>query len=872
MSFIGDAFGGVFDALGMGPKSGQINPKYNASGGHPGDYAYNAFMPAPVTIGQNPNGSMMNIPGTSDYDPSQGGSRVQYAPAGGFGAFSAPFMQNAFGKAAQVGQNVATQYASAQRGTPTNYPQRMANGGSVYDPQGRQMMADGGAPVFYAPTNSFNATPNIASASQGSASLASAAQSGFNAQAVKDNFNAQAIKNGFVANPIVDQFQAQNQQSDYNVAAPTNAYQAKQAAIDTSNYQNLINTAQGQSAGGAGPTQGTLAQMQGLGETLQQQMAGNGPSLAQLQLQAALDQNASQSASMIGGQKGINAGLAARGIMGQTAAANQAAVNQSAQIRAQEQLNATNQYQNLLNQQGQMQLGQQQAGTQALATAGGLQNQQGANQIQNLQQQQQLNQATSAQNASMNLQGQLANQQQSMTNAGLRQQAQEVNAQTAALNANLGQAAQQINAQTAAQNADLANSAQQMNWSTSQLNANLANAAQQMNWQTSLSNAQMRTQVNLENASNLTNVSMGNAQMRTNVGLANQQSQNYAMGLNATVAQGNQASQLATNSLNQNTAVSQAGLNLQYQQMLGAIASQNAGLAGQAQGINAGIGVNNANNQQAWGNGLLGMGAGLGGAAIMASDERVKTHIRRSKTKEALPGVPEATFRYRGSDKQYKGVIAQDVERVRPDLVYNVGGIKMVPAALGPRRQMAAGGGIDPMEGMSFIQGMMGNSSNPMMQSFMRAFGMATAFQKHNLQKQDPFGIGMPDPSPSSLIAQNTMAAPGTGEMFANGGFAGQVPGVPNYPGQDTLKNDTVPADLTPGEIVLPLSVTSRPDAPAAAAAFVAKTKGQQGYAHGGTVTAPALPHIAAQRRQAFKMLGEARKAERAYFRGGKVK
>src|SRR5512141_202859 len=879
MSFVGDAIGGVFDSLGMGPKSGQVKGKYNASGGHPGDYAYNAFTPTPVTIGENPNGSIMNIPGTAGYDPGQGSARA--ATMGPINGLIAPLgMQPGVTYGGKLPASFG--YGPGQP-APDGMRQTFDNQGGIkpvngvspvltmpypyYQPTFRSGMADGG-PVFNYPTNTFSASGALASAANARASNASAAQSGFNAQAIKDNFVAQAIKNNFNAQAIKDNFQAQNQQSDYNVNAPTNQFNALQAGIDTSNYQNTVKTAQGQAAGGAGPTQGTIDQMQGLGPTLQDQMAGRGPSLAQLQLQQALSQNAAQNASLIGGQKGINAGLAARGIASQTAAANQGAVNQSAQIRAQEQLNATNQYQALLNQIGQTQLGQQQAGTQALATAGGLQNQQGANQIQNLQQQQQLNQATAAQNANMNLQGQLANQQQSVANAQLRQQAQEVNANTAALNANLAQAAQQINAQTAAQNADLANSAQQMNWSTSQLNANLANAAQQMNWQTSLSNAQMRTQVNLANADNQTRVSMANASNQTNVNLANQQSRNWATGVNAGVAAGNQAAQLSTNQLNQNTALAQAGLNMQYQQMLAGIASQNAGLAGQAQGVNAGIGINNANNQQAWGSGLLGMGAGMFGMAAF-SDERLKTNIKRSKTKQAMPGVPEATFKYKGQPGKFKGVIAQDVERVRPDLVGRSGGFKTVPAALGPRRQMAEGGAVDPMSMLSMFGGMAGGKrgGNTMVDAFLKGYGMAQVMGPQMPPPADPYGVGL---SPTGYMSQAATGAPG----MANGGFAGQVPGAAPYPGQDRPENDIVPIDASPGEIMLPLSVTQSANPPEAAKRFVANLQGKQGMATGGIAgeLPPSYAQLVSQRRDLFKQLGTLRKQERAYCRGGKIK
>jgi hypothetical protein len=58
----------------------------------------------------------------------------------------------------------------------------------------------------------------------------------------------------------------------------------------------------------------------------------------------------------------------------------------------------------------------------------------------------------------------------------------------------------------------------------------------------------------------------------------------------------------------------------------------------------------------------------------------------------------------------------------------------------------------------------------------------------------------------------------------------GQVPGDDSGapPMQDSTANDTVPAKLSPHEIVLPRSVAQAPNAPQAASQFVAKTKGLQ--------------------------------------------
>jgi hypothetical protein len=78
-----------------------------------------------------------------------------------------------------------------------------------------------------------------------------------------------------------------------------------------------------------------------------------------------------------------------------------------------------------------------------------------------------------------------------------------------------------------------------------------------------------------------------------------------------------------------------------------------------------------------------------------------------------------------------------------------------------------------------------------------------------------------------------------SGRCYAEGGevhdheicmkMGGPVPGDPKVPGPvDTTQNDTVPAHLSPHEIVLPNSVTQGPDPTGDAAKFVAGVKGQQ--------------------------------------------
>ncbi len=56
----------------------------------------------------------------------------------------------------------------------------------------------------------------------------------------------------------------------------------------------------------------------------------------------------------------------------------------------------------------------------------------------------------------------------------------------------------------------------------------------------------------------------------------------------------------------------------------------------------------------------------------------------------------------------------------------------------------------------------------------------------------------------------------------------GNVPGQARFSG-DTEKNDTVPAMLSPGEVVIPRSIVNSPDAPERSARFVSATLGHRG-------------------------------------------
>lgn len=142
---------------------------------------------------------------------------------------------------------------------------------------------------------------------------------------------------------------------------------------------------------------------------------------------------------------------------------------------------------------------------------------------------------------------------------------------------------------------------------------------------------------------------------------------------------------LGTDLLNQNITQKQnlvnAGQNAAAGQ--GAI-TQNASNAisdtylGQGNSIAAGK-IAGANAIQSGRQGLLGAGMQAGGTAlgmIAACDRRLKTDIE--EVGRLNNGLPLYKFRYKGNDKIHINVMAQDVEKVKPEAIIEIDGYKHV--------------------------------------------------------------------------------------------------------------------------------------------------------------------------------------------------
>jgi len=195
-------------------------------------------------------------------------------------------------------------------------------------------------------------------------------------------------------------------------------------------FQGAIQGALGQSPNfgqAAGQGLGMVGQAnQGLGglvSQLQQQATGQGPSLAQSQLQQATDRNANMAAGALASQRGINPALAARMITQQQANANQQAAGQSADLRMQEQMAANQQLAGVLGQQ-------MQGGLGMFGQAGGLGNQFLGTVGQLGQGQQELSQKDYLSGYQRMLEGAMANQRQQMSADQINAGVQGQNAQT----------------------------------------------------------------------------------------------------------------------------------------------------------------------------------------------------------------------------------------------------------------------------------------------------------------------------------------------------------------------------------------------------------------------------------------------------------
>lgn len=114
----------------------------------------------------------------------------------------------------------------------------------------------------------------------------------------------------------------------------------------------------------------------------------------------------------------------------------------------------------------------------------------------------------------------------------------------------------------------------------------------------------------------------------------------------------------------------QAGNNIAGAQFgTGQLFANNATNTGNALAQSRGIGINNIL-------GALNAGANIAKSAAMFSDIRLKENIRKVGMLDN--GLPVYVYNYKGSNMPMIGVMAQDVEKVRPEAVSEIGGYKAI--------------------------------------------------------------------------------------------------------------------------------------------------------------------------------------------------
>lgn len=303
---------------------------------------------------------------------------------------------------------------------------------------------------------------------------------------------------------------------------------------------------------------------------------------------------------------------------------------------------------------------------------------------------------------------------------------------------------------------------------------------------------------------------------------------------------------------------------LQARQMLG---GQLGTMMGQGMGaqqakdtLNANIEQKNVESQNSLIRGITGGVFGAVGAGLGAlSDERAKENIHDGSddVRDMLDKLEPHSYNYKGGSEPHTSVMAQELEKSKAgsQMVKEApNGLKMVDygqglaailaaqadlhkrlkAIEGGKPKMAEGGEVNPnavkapsFDMTTFTSEVLGGATKGMAiddpiakggAEFGEGLGTAiksgmdTSKKKANEARmrednEARAGIGL---AKGGKVSSKVLAAKGKA-----------VPGKAKVSG-DSLSNDIVDAKLSPGEIVLPRSVTMHPEAPQKAAEFVA--------------------------------------------------
>lgn len=227
--------------------------------------------------------------------------------------------------------------------------------------------------------------------------------------------------------------------------------------------------------------------------------------------------------------------------------------------------------------------------------------------------------------------------------------------------------------------------------------------------------------------------------------------------------------------------------------------------------INAGIGAGNAQRAQSAGGGLLG---GIGSALGLAEGGMVPQTAVLLADGGMIPAMPIVSMPQNTDINPFAGLIKKKADAPAPAPVAPASGLG--GAAPGDKALSAPyGAQFGPSNGPQSLTG-----------KFVAGLG----------------SVGGKLENAAINVGKGIMEEPGKiasdlKSQFAKGGKAtknmktgGHVPGKPKVSGAvDSYSNDTVKAVLSPGEIVIPRSITQKPNAAELAAKFVAATKAKKG-------------------------------------------
>ncbi len=353
-----------------------------------------------------------------------------------------------------------------------------------------------------------------------------------------------------------------------------------------------------------------------------------------------------------------------------------------------------------------------------------------------------------------------------------------------------------------------------------QANTGLSNLASALTTQMNgggpnLANAQLQSATG-QNVANQAALGAGQRGAAGNVGLMARQ-----IG-----QQGQQIQQQAAGQSAQNVLAQQLAAQQQLAGVLGtqgSLANQNYGTA--QSGVTAGsqIGANAAAQNTQGNQQLL---SGLGGAAmqLLAADGGQVPHMADGGD-TANPfsgyGAPSGNSPY-NSAFNFNFLNQRPAGAPPPTPAPNMTNQGVMPGTngtVGVSQRQGAGSGIRNQGGFDPNQGAAGQAPTPVVSGPMQDPTQNAANGGMIL----PFA---PRQAPSMTPNGQQGLAKGGPINFKPGG---SVPGQPMKPGINDIKQDTVPAMLTPKEIVLPLTVTQHPDAPQKAADFVANIKAKDG-------------------------------------------